>query len=385
MIISHKTGLILLSLVLFITLAGCTGNRTENDQAEAKNQETMTISSESFGRIGDSEVSLFTLRNGNGMEAKITNYGGIVISLTVPDANGEPVDVVLGFDSLQPYLDGHPYFGAIVGRYANRIANGEFVLEGKPYKLARNNGNNHLHGGLEGFDKKVWEARTIQRPSETGVELRCLSRDGEEGYPGSLKVFVTYALTDRNELKIDYLAYSDAVTVVNLTHHGYFNLHGQGNGDILDHELMILADRYTPVNEQLIPTGDLEEVAGGPMDFRTSKKVGRDFAQVPGGFDHNFVLNKRDSATVAARLHSPETGIVMEVFTDQPGIQFYSGNFLDGSLTGKNGKKYEQHFALCLETQHFPDSPNQPGFPLTILRPDEKFESQTVYRFSVNK
>ncbi|MFO7614170.1 MAG: aldose epimerase family protein [Bacteroidales bacterium] len=336
-----------------------------------------------FGTIAGQEVSLYTLENKNGMIVRLTNFGGIVTLIQVPDTDGLSRDVVLGFDSLQSYIDEHPYFGCIVGRYANRIAKGQFTLDGVSYQLAKNNGDNHLHGGTEGFDKKVWSPKTFHHDDEAGVILEYLSPDGEEGYPGNLKVRVVYSLTEENELKIDYTAESDAPTPVNLTHHSYFNLNGQGEGDILGHELMISADHYTPVDERLIPIGVLQDVTGTPMDFRSPKTIGQDFDQVPGGYDHNFVLNKPEELSLAARLKSPVTGIVMDVLTTQPGLQFYSGNFLDGSLTGKGGKTYHENYGLCLETQHFPDSPNQQSFPDVILRPGGKFHYQTIYKFNV--
>lgn len=371
-----------LALSAITCLTSCTGvNRPE---ATSENTEKTMIKVEKapFGMIGDEQIHLFTLRNSRGMVVKLTNFGGIVTAIQVPDKNGNPVDVVLGFDSLSNYRAEHPYFGCIVGRYANRIANGEFSLNGNKYVLARNNGENHLHGGAEGFDKKIWKAASFKAEGQTGAELKYISPDGEEGYPGNLEVKVTYTLTDENEFRIDYEARTYAPTVVNLTHHSYFNLNGQGNGDIMEHELYINADRYTPVNAQLIPTGELRDVGSGPMDFRTPKAIGRDFQQVEGGYDHNFVLNKTGDLDLAARLTSSRTGIGMEVYTTQPGMQFYSGNFLDGSLTGKEGKVYQQHFGLCLETQHFPDSPNQPAFPGTILNPEEIFRSTTIYKFT---
>jgi len=336
-----------------------------------------------FGTIADQEIILYTLENKNGMIVRLTNFGGIVTSIHLPDRDGKPRDVVLGFDSLHSYIDEHPYFGCIVGRYANRIAHGQFTLDGVSYQLAKNNGENHLHGGPEGFDKKVWQAESFQHGDDAGVILEYLSPDGEEGYPGNLKVRVVYSLTGENELKIDYTAECDAPTPVNLTHHSYFNLNGQGEGDILGHELMINADRYTPVDEGLIPTGVLQDLTGTPMDFRSPKTIGQDFDQVPGGYDHNFVLNKKGGLSLAARLKSTVTGIVMDVLTTQPGLQFYSGNFLDGSLAGKEGKVYQKNYGLCLETQHFPDSPNQPSFPDVILRPGEKFHHQTIYKFNI--
>jgi aldose 1-epimerase len=364
-------------------LPGCSSQQPSKGSSDPSTQKTITMKQEPFGIIGDRKVSLFTFENANGMTVKITNYGGIVTSLSVPGKDGKIDDVVQGFDSLKTYLAGHPYFGCIVGRYANRISKGEFKLDGRSYELAKNAGGNHLHGGIAGFDKKVWEAVPFENANESGLVLSYLSMDGEEGYPGNLRVTVTYSLNNDNELKIKYLAGTDAPTVLNLTHHSYFNLNGEGNGDIMDHILYINADRFTAINDELIPTGELKEVAGGPMDFRTAKPIGKDFALVPGGYDHNFAVNTTGGLTLAATLSSPPAGRVMEVFTTQPGIQFYAGNFLDGSLTGKGGKPYRQHYALCLETQHFPDSPNQPAFPNVVLRPGEKFESETIYKFSV--
>jgi aldose 1-epimerase len=334
-----------------------------------------------IGRVDEKDIYLFTLSAENKMTVRLTNYGGIVTSVVVPDKTGKMEDVVLGFDDLAGYQGTHPYFGCVVGRYANRIAAGKFELDGLSYTLARNIGNNHLHGGLEGFDKKAWDAREIREGDEAGIELAYTSADGEEGYPGELKVRVIYSLTPSNALRIRYWAETSRPTPVNLTHHGYFNLKGAGNGNILEHELMIDADRYTFVDDQSIPTGEFRVVNGTPFDFRKIKPVGREMDQVEGGYDHNFVLNSGGKFSKAAFLSEPSSGRWMEVYTDKPGIQLYCGNFLDGTLAGKNGKKYYAHYALCLETQHFPDSPNQPGFPNTILRPGEIFSSETVYRF----
>jgi aldose 1-epimerase len=342
----------------------------------------ITINKTIFGQIENKEVDLYTI-SGKNMMVKITNFGGIVTSIQVPDKNGRMEDVVLGFDNLQDYLKEHPYFGCLVGRYANRIAKGRFELDGVTYQLAVNNGENHLHGGLKGFDKNIWDAKEYREGDEAGVELTYTSRDMEENYPGNLKVKVIYTINPSNELKIRYFAETDKATPVNLTYHGYFNLKGAGNGDILDQELRIDADRYTVVNDQLIPTGELRDVTGTPFDFRQFKPIGRDMAGVVGGFDHNFVLNNKGTYSRVAALKDVSSGRLMEVYTDQPGIQFYGGNFLDGSLTGKGGKPYKWHYGLCLETQHFPDSPNHPDFPNTILRPGEVFKSVTVYSFMV--
>lgn len=344
----------------------------------------MQISKAPFGQIEDEKVYLYTLTNNQSMIVEITNYGGIVTSIVVPDKTGHFDDVVLGFDNLDEYLENAPYFGAIIGRYANRIAKGSFILDGVAYKLAINNGPNHLHGGIMGFDKVIWDAETFEENKQVGLTLHYLSKDGEEGYPGNLDVTVRYILTKNNELKIDYKATTDKATPVNLTHHSYFNLSGTLDRNILDHSLWIDADRYIVVNETLIPTGELGDV-NGPMDFRTTKKIGDDIAHVDGGYDHNYVLNNEGGLTLVATLSDSLSGRIMEVYTTEPGIQFYSGNFLDGSIKGKNGVLYNKHYGLCLETQHFPDSPNQAGFPNTILRPGETYTQQTVYRFGLMK
>jgi len=344
-----------------------------------------------FGKTPDgTPVELYTLTNANGLEAKITNYGGIVVSLLVPDRDGKPGDVVLGYETLEEYIENNPYFGTLVGRYGNRIARGKFTLEGIEYTLAQNDGENHLHGGPKGFDKVVWKADAVRSKKSVGLKLTYLSKDGEEGYPGNLSVTVVYTLTNDNELKIEYTAVTDKVTIVNLTHHGYFNLAGAGLGDILGHELMIKADRFTPVDKGLIPTGELRSVKGTPMDFTQAVAIGARIDQAAeqlvlgGGYDHNWVLNNGDgSLALAARVYEPTTGRVMEVYTTEPGIQFYSGNFLDGSITGKGGKVYEYRYGFCLETQHFPDSPNKPDFPSTVLKPGETYTTTTIYTFSV--
>jgi aldose 1-epimerase len=343
-----------------------------------------------FGTLGGKEVFLYTLRNKSGMEARITNYGGIVVSLLVPDKSNKPGDVVLGYDSLSSYLKGTSYFGAIVGRYGNRIAKARFTLEGKEYALNVNDGHNTLHGGLKGFDKVVWEADESTPATQPSLSLSYLSRDGEEGFPGSLNAGVVYTLTDSNELRIDYTASTDKPTVLNLTHHSYFNLAGAGSGDILSHELMLNADRFTPVDPGLITTGELKPVEGTPLDFRTPTAIGArigvkdDQIRFGRGYDHNWVLNRTGRGlSLAARVSEKTSGRVMEVWTTEPGVQFYTGNFLDGTAIGKGGKAYAYRTGLCLETQHFPDSPNKPAFPTTVLRPGEKFTSTTVYKFSV--
>ena len=349
---------------------------------------TAGVTRSSFGTVSGQNVEMFTLRNAHGVEVKATSYGAIITSIVTPDRNGRPGDIVLGFDTIEGYLKDSPYFGAVVGRYGNRIAKGRFTLDGRTYPLATNNGPNHLHGGLKGFDKVVWTAEPLQ--GKTGVAFSRRSPDGEEGYPGNLDVRITYELTDRNELVMDYHATSDKATPVNLTQHSYFNLAGEG--DILGHQLMIAADRYTPVDTTLIPTGDLAPVEGTPFDFRTATAIGARIDQANeqlkngGGYDHNWVLTRKGaSRQLAARVVEPKTGRTLEVSTTEPGVQFYSGNFLDGKVVGKGGRAYQRRSGLCLETQHFPDSPNQPKFPSTILRPGGAYESQTVFTFGVAK
>jgi aldose 1-epimerase len=323
------------------------------------------------------------------MRATITNYGGIVTSLLVPGPGGDTADVVLGYDSLEGYLRGSPYFGAIVGRYANRIAKARFTLDGRRHTLAANNDGNSLHGGLRGFDKVVWQAAPFSDSAEAGVRLSYVSADGEEGYPGRLDVEVTYALTDASTLRIGYRARAEEPTVLNLSHHGYFNLAGHAAGDILGHEMEILADRFTPVDSLLIPTGELRGVSGTPMDFRTPTAIGARITQddqqlrFGRGYDHNWVLSgEAGTLRLAARVREPRSRRVMEVYTTEPGIQFYSGNFLDGTNVGKGGVPYRHRAGFCLEAQHFPDSPNHPDFPSTVLRPGQEFRATTSYRFS---
>ncbi|MCL4150509.1 UNVERIFIED_CONTAM: hypothetical protein GTU68_060601 [Idotea baltica] len=331
------------------------------------------------------EVHLFTLTNAQGCIAKITNYGGIVTELHVPDASEELADVVWGFDSLEPYLGHHPKFGAIVGRFGNRIANGKFQLDGKSYELAINNGPNHLHGGLEGFDKKLWAAEAFKDESGETLELTYTSLDGEESYPGNLTMKITYVLTSSNGLLIDYEATTDAPTVLNLTNHSYFNL--SGKGDILDHQLKLYADYFTPVDESVIPTGEIRSVLNSPMDFTKSTPIGArindpdEQLKIGAGYDHNWVLNHTvGELDLAAEVFDPKSGRLMEVYTTEPGIQFYTANHLDGRI-GKYGVVYAPRTALCLEVQHYPDSPNQPQFPTTVLRPEEVYKQTTIYRF----
>ena len=343
-----------------------------------------------FGETADgTPVEEYTLVNENGVSVGIITYGGIITSINVPDRDGTTENVVLGFDNLDDYLKRNPYFGTITGRYANRIGAASFMLDGETYTLAANNGPNSLHGGEKGFDKKVWTAREVETDEGEALELKYVSADGEEGYPGTLDVTVVYSLTNDNELRVDYTATTDKPTVVNLTSHSYFNLGGDGSGSILDHELMLNASRYTPVDETLIPTGELPDVAGTPFDFREATVIGERIREddqqiVYGrGYDHNWVLDRPDdsSLVLAARLSDPESGRIMEIETTEPGIQFYSGNFLDATLVGAAGKLYRQGDGLALETQHFPDSPNKPDFPPVVLRPGETYETTTVHRF----
>jgi aldose 1-epimerase len=346
-----------------------------------------SIQQADFGRLPDgTPVRIYTLSNRNRVEARITNYGGIVVSLRVPDRNGNLADIVLGFDSLAEYLaNPSPYFGALIGRYANRIAKGRFHLDGFEYHLDQNNGPNSLHGGAGGFDKKVW---TPRETADGGLELQYRSKDGEGGFPGNLVVTATYHLTDSNELRIDYASTTDRDTVVNLTSHSYFNLRGAGSGDILGHQVTLLADRFTPADSTLIPTGELHAVAGTPFDFRKPTTIGARIEQddeqlrLAGGYDHNWVLMEHGKGlALAARVEEPESGRVLEVLTTEPGIQFYTANFLDGTIRGKAGRMYARRSALCLETQHFPDSPNHSNFPSTTLEAGDRFQSTTVYRF----
>lgn len=343
-----------------------------------------------FGEVEGQPVDLYTLTNANGLVMTVTNYGGIVVSLTVPDKAGNLGDIVLGFSAVADYVKNSPYYGCIVGRYGNRIGKAKFSLDGQEYALAANNGENSLHGGVKGFDKVIWAAKEVKTDNAVGVELKYLSKDMEEGFPGNLDATVTYWLTNDNEFKIEYAATTDKPTVVNLTHHSYFNLAGEGSGDILGHELTINADTYTPVDQGLIPTGKLEPVEGTPMDFRTATAVGAridaDFEQLKfgKGYDHNWVLNRKSAGDMelAATVFEPKSGRVMEVLTTEPGLQFYAGNFLDDSRTGKSGKVNGFRTGLCLETQHYPDSPNKPDFPTVVLKPGETYKTSTIYKFS---
>ena len=349
-----------------------------------------TVTKSSFGKTAAGEnVDLYVLRNVNGMETKITNFGGIVVALTAPDRNGAFADVVLGFNDLESYLTkNNPYFGALIGRYGNRIGKGRFKLNGVEYKLAVNNGENHLHGGIKGFDKVIWTGREMRTKDGPAVVLTYVSKDGEEGYPGNLRVRVVYTLTNKNELKIDYSATTDKATVLNLTHHSYFNFKGEGNGDILDHRVTINANRFVPTDAGSIPTGELRRVMGTPFDFLKATAIGarinddEEQLKLGNGYDHTWVINGRPGVLrLAATASEPTSGRRMEVWTTEPGMQFYTGNFLDGSLTGKAGKPYPRRSGFCFETQHYPDSPNQPSFPSTTLRPGATYRSTTIYRF----
>lgn len=353
-----------------------------------------SITKAAFGKTADGQsVDIYTLRNRHGMEARITNYGGIVVSLTAPDRNHKFADVVLGYNDLDDYMNPpFPYFGAIIGRYGNRIAKGRFTLNGTEYKLAVNNGENHLHGGLKGFDKVVWTAQQIRSATGPALALSYLSKDGEEGYPGNLRVRVVYTLTHNNELKIDYTATTDKDTVTNLTHHSYFNLAGEGNGDILAHVIILKAHRFVPTDAGSIPTGELKNVLGTPFDFLIGREIGErinmDDQQLKfgNGYDHTWVVDGRaGTLREAAVVYEPATGRVMQVLTTEPGVQFYTGNFLDGSRPGKSGKPYPRRSGFCLETQHYPDSPNHPNFPTTTLRKGATYRSTTIYRFSVRR
>ncbi len=352
----------------------------------------MSVTQRLLGTTDDgTTVELYTLINRHGLAASIMTYGGILVSLRAPDRYGTLADITLGFDTLAPYLAGHPYFGALIGRYANRIARGTFQLHGVTYTLAINNGPNHLHGGVRGFDKVMWRAQAGEGTGEASVALRYVSPDGEEGYPGTLDATVVYTLTDQDELRLDYTATTDRDTIVNLTNHTYFNL--AAGGDILGHEVQLLASRFLPVDATLIPTGELRPVQGTPMDFTAPTAIGahihaddEQLHRTRGGYDHTWVLDAAGGALAhAARVYEPTSGRVLDVFTTQPGVQFYTGNFLDGSIIGRGGWAYAKHHGFCLETHHFPDSPNQPAFPSTVLSPGETYRQTTVYRFGMGE
>ncbi|MFZ0962663.1 MAG: aldose epimerase family protein [Terriglobia bacterium] len=347
------------------------------------------VKKEAFGATPDGKaVELYTLSNTHGIEVRIMTYGGIIVSLKTPDKAGHEADVVLGYDSLAGYLGKCYFFGALIGRYGNRIGHAKFTLDGKEYTLAKNDGPNTLHGGVKGFDKVVWQGQSFQKSGEVGLVLKYTSPDGEEGFPGTLHVTVTYTLNEKNEFSIDYHATTDKATPINLTNHSYFNLAGEGSGTILGEELMLNADHFTPVDATLIPTGKIESVKGTPLDFTKPTPIGARINDkyeqlvLGGGYDHNFVINRTGPGLVlAARVYDPTSGRVLVVDTTEPGVQFYTGNFLDG-VNGKHGHRYEKRSGLCLETQHYPDSPNQPGFPSTILTPGQTYHSTTVWKFS---
>jgi aldose 1-epimerase len=356
--------------------------------AQPSSKQKSGVQQQDFGTRDGRPIILYTLTNAHGVEVRAMNYGGIILSLRVPDRKGQLADIVLGHDKAEGYMPNPPFLGAIVGRYANRIANGTFTLDGKTYTLPKNDGPNTLHGGItRTFDKVLWDGEPLK--GKNGVAFTYLSKDGEEGFPGNLKVTVTYTLTDSNEVVIDYTATTDKATPINVSQHSYFNLKGEGNGDILDHEIMINADKFTPVDKNLIPTGELRPVKGTPFDFTSSTKIGARIEDpyeqmvLGHGYDHNFVINRKGAGMIlAARVYEPTTGRVLEVTTTQPGVQFYTGNFLDGTVTGKEGHVYKHRYGFCLETQHFPDSPNHPDFPSTILKPGEKFHQTTAFKFS---
>lgn len=379
-----STNKALTAFLISIVLFSCKSNQQNQAGTEpaVKDSTASMENAEKFGTVDGKDITRYTLKNARGTVVKLMNYGATVTNILVADKNGTLGDITLGYDNLDGYLQkGNPYMGVIAGRYANRIANGAFTLDGKQYTLAKNNNGNSLHGGLKGFDKVVWDA---QPTGDSSVRFTYLSKDGEEGYPGNLNVEVVYTLTSDNALRIDYKATTDKATPVNLTNHTYWNLSAGKDSTILSHELMLDADRYTAVNANLIPTGELPTVKGTPMDFNAPARIGTDIQKVAGGYDHNWVLNhKAGSLDLIGSLYESNSGRYMEIYTTQPGIQFYSGNFLDGTLTNtKQGQKYIKHAGLCLETQHFPDSPNQPSFPNTILKPGETYSQSTIYKFA---
>ncbi|MBI3924326.1 MAG: galactose mutarotase [Armatimonadetes bacterium] len=355
--------------------------------AQDKDGFLMSIEKRDFGAADGTPVTQYLMTNRSGLQARLMTYGATWTHMLVPDREGRLGDVLLGFDTLQPYLDGHPYFGTTTGRVANRIARGKFVLDGKPYSLATNNGPNHLHGGLKGLDKVVWQADALETPDGPAVKFTHTDPDGANGYPGTVKMEVVYTLTQDDEMRIDYKAVADKPTPINLTNHAYFNLGTPASGTVLDHVLELNADRFTPVDETLIPTGDIAPVGGTAMDFTTPAPIGKNIEKVgknPTGYDHNYVLRggKAGENRLVARASDPQSGRTLEIWSDQPGVQFYSGNFLDGSLTGKGGVVYRKHQGFCLETQHFPDSINRPNFPDTVLRPGQVYRTTTVHKFS---
>jgi aldose 1-epimerase len=381
---SQRAGVIIFALIL------CVAAAASSTLARNKQKSKAGIEKRAFGQLSDgTTVDIYTLINRNGLRAQITNYGGAVVSLTAPDARGRMADVVLGYDEPGGYETDTFYIGAIIGRYANRIAGGKFSLGGVEYKLAQNNGPNHLHGGVRGFNKVVWRARELRRKDGDALELSYLSRDGEEGYPGNLSATVTYVLTDANELRIEYRATTDKETIINLTNHSYFNLAGAGAGSILNHVLRLNADKFTPVDETAIPTGELRPVRGTPFDFTRGAAIGSrieqpdDQLRLGKGYDHNFVLNKQGKGlSLAAEVYDPVSGRGMQVWTTEPGLQFYTANYLE-KARGKTGKIYNPREAFCLEAEHFPNSPNQSSFPSVMLKPGGLYSQMTVYKFTV--
>ncbi|HWM19791.1 MAG TPA: aldose epimerase family protein [Ilumatobacteraceae bacterium] len=391
-------------LVVVLGMMGVVAGSITGVSAASSRHKNPSITKEAFGTVDNPAspshglaVDLYTLDNGRGMEVKIITYGGIIQSIEVPDRRGKTANVTLGFNNLAQYVNENPYFGNITGRYANRIALGQFTLDGVTHQLATNNDLNHLHGGDFGFDKRVWAAEEIHDNRNVGLRLTYTSPDGEENYPGTLAVEVVYLLTPKNEIRMEYRAelLDDKATIVNLTNHAYFNLAGEGNGDIYDHKLFLNADHYTPVDPTLIPTGAIDPVAGTPMDFRRAQAIGDRihdgaFEQlvIGRGYDHNWVLNRElgdGKLVLAARAVDPDSGRSLEVLTTEPGIQFYAGNFLDGTLIGTSGKMYRQSYGFALETQHYPDSPNHDNFPSTVLRPGEVYETTTIYKFGTQR
>ncbi len=379
-------------ILIFIFSIGCeTIQPVPDGNFKKEGEKDMMLVKEIFGEFEGKKVDLYTLKNAHGMEVKITNYGGIITSIKVPDKGNKFGDVVLGFNNLMTYLGNNPFFGAIIGRYANRIGNAKFSIDGKEYTLAKNNWANSLHGGVKGFDKVLWEAEPVTGKESQSLKLTYMSKDGEEGFPGNLNVTVTYTLKEDNSFQIDYHATTDKTTVVNLSNHTYWNLAGEGSGNILDHQLMLNASAFTPVDRGSIPTGEIRSVEGTPMDFRRpeaiGKRIGADYEQLKfsNGYDHNWVIDSSDNAkpTLAATVYEPVSGRYMEVYTTEPGVQFYSGNFLNDKIIGKSGKGYGPRSALCLETQHYPDSPNKPDFPPVVLKPGETYRTTTIYKFSV--
>lgn len=386
----QKTNRLALFIFTLISIAACKEKNKKTQSVESEVNKTMVIEKSKFGKLDDgSAIDKYVMTNKNGMEVSVISYGGRIVSLKVPDKNGKLENVTLGFDNIEDYVSENPFFGALVGRYGNRIAKGKFSIDDTEYTLVTNNGENHLHGGTVGFDKIVWAVQPIEGADESKLELRYLSKDGEEGYPGNLEVTVLYTLNNKNELKVDYTAITDKPTVVNLTQHSYFNLSGDFSKDILNHEVTLHADSFIPVDDGLIPTGEIKGVEGTPFDFTQAKAIGRDIdmenqqLKRGGGYDHCWVLNgEKGKLRQVASAYDPASGRLMEVLTTEPAIQFYTGNFLDGSLQNPKGGSYGHRSGFCLETQHYPDSPNQPQFPSTRLNPGETYNTTTVFKFS---